>query len=746
MPIKEWFDNYSLEDPGQQTDLQAEGLSETAKFLRVLVEQEARILGDDGHRRVVIGGLSQGCAAAIFALLGGDIDGNEGNAPGAFVGMSVKSETSNNDTENENDSRNEIKNHSDSEEDINDEDSETAFSDDNDSFARTSPEQDGFNPFEESENALLAIQALNHVQDMLDLAPMSSDRSLDDVPDEIDDILWFLKAKVNLPPRSRLACFPMASRGGILRRRVDLEFYLHRVFRKTSFRPLQREVISAVVEGHDVFLQASTSFGKSLCFQLPAVISNGLTIVICPLLALMMDQVNALQAIGVAVSTINSNTPIAERRLIMEDMLSGHPRTRLLYVTPELCQTDSFRRNLQIVHRQGQLTRVAIDEAHCISEWGHDFRPAYQELGWFKKNLADPAVPITALTATATPRVRSDIINMLGLDPSQLRLFNTPSARPNIHYEVRYLEDSASDATCCEDFQVRNLLRWLKSIRTRREARIGAEAAARLPPMSGIIYVGLRAISEHLASQLSADESISAVAYHAGLAPQERTSIQAKWTSSQPTQQPTDGKLPLAFSIIVATNAFGMGIDNPHVRFVVHWTPPRSFEGFVQESGRAGRDGRAAASLVYYNTQERDRISERISRDAENVRHRGGPKHYINGLIQNQQARLESFNKVIRYCESITRCRHELIKDLFGDFELEEMGSQMPPSSQAPAHAEISGSLTASPCDFACDFCKEGRASLAKRKAKMVSEVPLEYMADSMVPIIVHDMIRRTVP
>lgn len=434
-----------------------------------------------------------------------------------------------------------------------------------------------------------------------------------------------------------------------------------------------------------------------------------------------MDQVNALQGLGVAVSTINSNTPMAERRLILEDMLSGHPRTRLLYVTPELCQMETFRRNLQTVHRQGQLTRVAIDEAHCVSEWGHDFRPAYQELGWFKRTLLDPPVPITALTATATPRVRSDIINMLGLDTAQLRLFNTPSARPNIHYEVRYLEDYAEDAACSEDFQVNSLLKWLKAIKTRREARIGAAAAAQLPPMSGIIYVGLRAISEHLAEKLSTDESISAVAYHAGLAPQDRTRIQAMWTSPQPYPQRNDTKPPPIFSIIVATTAFGMGIDNPHVRFVVHWTPPRSFEGFVQESGRAGRDGRAAASLVFYNYQERDRIYDRLSRDTENVRNRGGSKPYVASLLKNQQARLESFQKVIRYCESVSQCRHDLIKDLFGDFELEEMGSQQPPSSQAAVRESL-GSAAASPCDFACDFCKEGYAGLARRKAKMAPD------------------------
>lgn len=457
-----------------------------------------------------------------------------------------------------------------------------------------------------------------------------------------------------------------------------------------------------------------------------------------------MDQVNALQSIGVPVSTINSNTRTSERRAILEDILSGHPRTRLLYVTPEWCQTEVFRRNLQIVHQQGQLTRVAIDEAHCISEWGHDFRPAYQELAWFRKTLVDPVVPITALTATATPRVRSDIINMLGLNMSDLKLFNTPSARPNIHYEVRYLEDCSRDPQYSEDCQVNDLISWLKSIHTRRVARVGTDATSRLPPMSGIIYVGLRAAAEDLAKRLSADESISAVAYHAGLAAEDRTRIQATWTSPQPFQQSETGKPPRAFSLIVATTAFGMGIDNPHVRFVVHWTPPKSFEGFVQESGRAGRDNRAAASLVYYNTQERDRIYDRVSHTAEKVRNRGEPPHVVAKHLRNKEARLESFKKVVRYCETTTYCRHELIKELFGDFELEEMGSQKPPPSTPAINTETTDSTLSSPCDFACDFCKEGFAALVKRKAKMVAETPPEFVTS--MPGIMQAMFPRLFP
>src|SRR5436190_9288745 len=185
-----------------------------------------------------------------------------------------------------------------------------------------------------------------------------------------------------------------------------------------------------------------------------------------------MDQVAALEANGIPVATINSTTPKAKRRDILEDLLSGHPHIRLLYVTPEYCWTESFRRNLQTIHSQGELNRIAIDEAHCVSEWGHDFRPAYKDLSWFRRELKNPSVPITALTATATPRVRSDIISILGLDPASLRKFNAPSARPNIHYEVRYLSDFAFDPTVPETSQVSDLLSWLKSIQNRRVATL----------------------------------------------------------------------------------------------------------------------------------------------------------------------------------------------------------------------------------------------------------------------------------
>ncbi|PKY02188.1 putative RecQ family helicase RecQ [Aspergillus campestris IBT 28561] len=530
----------------------------------------------------------------------------------------------------------------------------------------------------------------------------------------------------------------------IRRRKVDLDFYLHRVFRKKSFRPLQRDVITAAVEGHDVFLQASTSFGKSLCFQLPAVVDHGVTVVICPLLALMTDQVTALQSLGVEVATINSTTSLSERREILADLLSGHPHTRLLYVTPELCQTETFRRNLQTIHAQGELARIAIDEAHCISEWGHDFRPAYKELSWFKRTLQNPPVPISALTATATPRVRADIINLLGLDPAHLKIFNTPSARPNIHYEVRYLQHYADDPTDPQQSQVNDLVSWLKATHARRLARLRPSPSSSQPPLqplSGIIYVPLRSIAETLATALrnAWDFNILAEAYHAGLTSQDRTRIQSSWTSpfassssspSEPPQQP-------AFTIIVATNAFGMGIDNPHVRFVIHWTPPRSIEGFVQESGRAGRDGRAAASIIYYSGAERDRVLERLRRDVENAynrRHVGvrasAEVSDKRANLRNLFARLQSFQAVVRYCEGVRGCRHLVIRGVFGDGELEAMGSQVPPGSQMANTSDVDGGGGGggggSPCDYACDVCKEGREGISRRKALMASAGDME--------------------
>ncbi|KAI7366863.1 ATP-dependent DNA helicase, partial [Hortaea werneckii] len=241
---------------------------------------------------------------------------------------------------------------------------------------------------------------------------------------------------------------------------VDIEFTLRKVFGKTSFRPVQREVIIASLEGRDVFLQAATSFGKSICFQLPAVVDVGITIVISPLLALMNNQLAAMQKAGIKVETINSTTPLRIKNDTLDDLKSGHPRTRLLYVTPEYCTLDHFRKCLRTVHEQRELARIAIDEAHCISEWGHDFRPSFKQLDFFKREFPD--VPMICCTATATQRVRDDIMNTLALDRLRLRCFTMTTHRPNLHYEVRFKSD--------EEDHYPDFLNWLRACHQRRAA------------------------------------------------------------------------------------------------------------------------------------------------------------------------------------------------------------------------------------------------------------------------------------
>jgi RecQ family ATP-dependent DNA helicase len=497
--------------------------------------------------------------------------------------------------------------------------------------------------------------------------------------------------------------------------KVDIDFTLRRVFRKKAFRPLQREVITAAIEGHDVFLQAATSFGKSLCFQLPASVATGITVVVSPLLALMTNQINAARALGIPTESISSNTPQSERNRIVSDLKCGHPETRLLYVTPELCTMDHFRKLLNTIHSQGQLIRVAIDEAHCISEWGHDFRPAYKELGWLKRTLILPSVPIIALTATATPRVRDDVVKCLGLNPlisptqaagtpcKTTKFFSTTTARPNIHYEVRYFSESSPRDSSGDDLFT-NLVAWLTSIATRRAQLLTALSSSQLQlpnppdrtPICGIIYVALRATAENLAARL-ASSSITAVAYHAGLEPAIRERVQTTFLHPPIPSLQDACTLAGSFNVIVATTAFGMGIDAPGVRFVVHYGLPRGLESFVQESGRAGRDGKAASSVVLYTREERDRVRFRVAQDvAKELNKKVGVtgKAAERAIAQAQaRAKAESLEKAIEYCEETNKCRHKIISTYFGDGEM-------------PV------------CDYACDFCKEGAVALKKRKER----------------------------
>ena len=530
--------------------------------------------------------------------------------------------------------------------------------------------------------------------------------------------------------------------------KIDIDYPLKKVFQKEAFRPLQREIIIAALEGEDIFVQAATSFGKSLCFQLPAWCSKGVTVVISPLLALVQNQVAAANKLGVETHAITSTTPYTQRKEIETDLQCGHPYTRLLYVTPELCMTENFRKILRRLHQQGQLIRIAIDEAHCISEWGHDFRPAYKELQWLKSNLQCPKVPIMALTATATSMVRKDIYKYLKLKEETTVFFSTSTARPNIHYEVQYFSESNPRDTSGDDIYP-YLLGWLTSIHDRRvmmlsylqsRTKESNSQAPIVPAISGIVYVNTRARTETLASQLQAN-GINAEAYHAGLEPLQRLKVQngfLRRSTSLLATESADSKgtdlcnISQSFNIITATNAFGMGIDIPSIRFVVHYGLPRNLESFIQESGRAGRDNKAAQSLVLYTREERDRTLYRVKLDVQKEANKHGSKNSARaaagfGIPQlTANARLNSsfdptsqtmatqpgaqadqkmktFEKVIEYCENVTTCRHELISDYFGQSE----------TSGAASSRSIVQMVQ---CDYACDVCKEGNTGVRKRR------------------------------
>ena len=356
----------------------------------------------------------------------------------------------------------------------------------------------------------------------------------------------------------------------------QLAHLLKQVFGYDRFRPLQREIIEASLAGRDALAVLPTGAGKSLCFQLPALArpGPGLTVVVSPLIALMKDQVDQLTAVGVPATFLNSTLGAAEAKARFRGLYAGE--YKLLYVAPERLVLDGFMERLS----EWPLQLLAVDEAHCISEWGHDFRPEYRQLDRFRTLLPD--VPAMALTATATPRVRDDIVQHLKLrDPA---VFIASFNRPNLTYRVEPKDQPA-----------KQLLAFLKE----------------RPGEAGIVYCASRRQAESCAESL-AGHGITARPYHAGLDAEDRTRNQEAFLRDE-------------VRVICATIAFGMGINKPNVRFVVHYDLPKNVEGYYQETGRAGRDGLPADCLLLYSAgdaaKQRHFIDE-ITDEAEKARAR----------------------------------------------------------------------------------------------------------------------------
>jgi ATP-dependent DNA helicase RecQ len=375
---------------------------------------------------------------------------------------------------------------------------------------------------------------------------------------------------------------------------------LERWFGFHTFRPSQEAIVRDVLDGRDVFALLPTGGGKSLCYQLPAVLTPGLTVVISPLIALMKDQVDALDTAGVPATALNSSLAWPELRRRLDGLERGD--YKLLYVAPERLTLPGFSDDLE----RWNVARFVVDEAHCISEWGHDFRPEYRRIAPLRERF--PTVPFCAFTATATARVRDDVVAQLGLRRPAVHVASFD--RANLGYRVVHAPRTA-DA----------LVKWI---------------AARPDDEAGIVYAGSRANSDKLADVLNA-AGIPALAYHAGLDSATRARRQEAFIRDD-------------VRVMCATIAFGMGIDKSNVRFVVHWDVPRSLEGYYQETGRAGRDGLPAECAWFFAYGDIARVERFVEEKPEGER----------------AAAREQLERVKRYAYS-NECRRRELLAYFGE-------------------------------------------------------------------------------
>lgn len=408
-------------------------------------------------------------------------------------------------------------------------------------------------------------------------------------------------------------------------------------FRMKGFRHNQLEAINATLSGRDAFVLMPTGGGKSLCYQLPAVVrtgkTRGVTIVVSPLLSLMQDQVDHMKALGIQAVAFNGECSSEYKRQVMSAFNERSPEhfIELLYVTPEMVsKNNAFNTGMQTLHRRGKFARLVIDEAHCVSQWGHDFRPDYKTLGEVRKKF--PGVPIMALTATATQNVIVDIKH--NLDMKNCQVFSQSFNRPNLYYEVRP-KGSNSSAT-------ENIATLIKS---------------KYSNVSGIVYTISRKQAEDVAQKLS-DHGISARHYHAAIDPSEKVEVQSAWQRG-------------AVKVVVATIAFGMGIDKADVRYVIHHGLPKSLEGYYQETGRAGRDGNPSDCILFYGKGD-IRVLKRLIADGD-------------GNREQKERQMSMLNKVTAFCDDQSDCRRAMVLQYFGE------------------------DFVSSQCGKRCDNCQAGR-------------------------------------
>ena len=388
---------------------------------------------------------------------------------------------------------------------------------------------------------------------------------------------------------------------------MDKYGILKHYFGYDSFRPGQEKLVDAILAGQDVLGIMPTGAGKSICFQIPALLFEGVTLVISPLISLMKDQVDSLRQLGIAAVYINSSVSKAQLYKDLQNISAGF--YKIIYIAPERLTSeylpDSFK-NLNI-------SMVAVDEAHCLSQWGHDFRPSYRNILNFTNSLRIKPI-ISAFTATATPEVKTDIINLLGL--KQPNVFVTGFDRPNLYFSV---------------------------LRGEVKDKFVIDYVKKHQDEAGIIYVGTRKDVDALQVLLEI-KGIKAGRYHAGMTDEERNQMQEDFLYDN-------------LSVMVATNAFGMGIDKPNVRYVIHYNMPKNMEAYYQEAGRAGRDGLSGNCILLYSPQDTQLQKFLISKSTESE--------------IRQQLEYKRLQSMVDYCHT-PQCLRAFILHYFGEFDVEE--------------------------------------------------------------------------
>ncbi|PKD04129.1 ATP-dependent DNA helicase RecQ [Bifidobacterium longum] len=418
---------------------------------------------------------------------------------------------------------------------------------------------------------------------------------------------------------------------------------LTRYFGYDSFRPGQQGIVEALLAGHDVLGVMPTGAGKSVCYQIPAALSPGATLVISPLISLMRDQVDALNDLGMPAAFINTTQTPDEQAMVFAQAAAG--QIKLLYVAPERLETGRFRD----FAARTPISLIAVDEAHCVSQWGQDFRSSYLGIGDFIAGLPQRP-PVGAFTATATERVRRDIVGLLGLRNPAVTV--TGFDRPNLYFDVVKLETKYKAA-------------WM------------ARYVADHPDESGIVYCATRKTTEALADTLN-QMGHPAVAYHGGMSPDAREVAQRDFITD---------KVP----VVVATNAFGMGIDKSNVRYVIHHNLPESIEAYYQEAGRAGRDGEPSRCTLLWN--ESDIVTRRRLLDNDYENERLTPEE--QEIVRQSKRRL--LDGMVGYCRT-TDCLHRYMTRYFGQ--------ELSPNAGSAAGEDIAADSSQSGRCGACSNCE----------------------------------------